>query len=185
MQLCWVWHHKKQIFQKLGKLDGLSERAGGSIFDVNSSHSLGKVLLKSAVYSMLQLFWVIEVYQKLSNQITPRKKIKIVTNKYLDQALETFTSDLSKKILSTGGAIDIHKVIGKLPKPARGWMLPGHKCTGWFKRIRPYNNLYSQVKFDPKTGQILEIYDQPTGASDAIAMQHDVDYSVCGDDKKC
>ena len=37
----------------------------------------------------------------------------------------------------------------------------------------------------PKTGQILEIYDKPTGKTDPIAMQHDVDYSVCKDDKKC
>ena len=35
------------------------------------------------------------------------------------------------------------------------------------------------------TGEILEIYDQPTGKTDAIAMQHDIDYSVCKDDKKC
>lgn len=32
---------------------------------------------------------------------------------------------------------------------------------------------------------MLEIYDQPTGKTDAIAMQHDVDYSVCKDDRKC
>ena len=25
----------------------------------------------------------------------------------------------------------------------------------------------------------------PTGRTDAIAMQHDVDYSICEDDKKC
>ena len=29
-----------------------------------------------------------------------------------------------------GGAIDIHKQIGKLPGPASGWTLPGHKYTG-------------------------------------------------------
>ena len=28
-----------------------------------------------------------------------------------------------------GGAIDIHKQIGKLPKPKAGWTLPGHKYT--------------------------------------------------------
>ena len=50
--------------------------------------------------------------------------------------------------------------------------------------IRPYNDFYSQVKFDPQTGQIVEIYDQPSGATDAVAMQHDVDYPVCKDDKK-
>ena len=79
-----------------------------------------------------------------------------------------------------GGSLDIHKAIaGKLPKPKSGWTLPGHKYTG------PYNDLDSQVKYDPVTGEILEIYDQPTGKTDAIAMQHDVDYSVCKDDKKC
>ena len=78
-----------------------------------------------------------------------------------------------------GRGIDIHKQIGKLPKPKKGWTLPGHKYTG------PYNDLENQVRYDPVTGEILEIYDQPTGATDAVAMQHDVDYSVCGDDRKC
>ena len=78
-----------------------------------------------------------------------------------------------------GAGVDIHKLIGKLPKPAKGWTLPGHKFTG------PYNDWDSQVKYDPVTGQILEIYDQPTSRTDAIAMQHDVDYAVCKDDRKC
>ena len=78
-----------------------------------------------------------------------------------------------------GGSLDIHKAIGKLPKPKGGFTLPGHKYTG------PYNDLDSQVKYDPVTGQILEIYDKPIGRTDKIAMQHDVDYSVCKDDKKC
>ena len=47
-----------------------------------------------------------------------------------------------------GGSLDIHKAIGKLPKPTGGWTLPGHKYTG------PYNDLESQVKYDPTTGQI-------------------------------
>lgn len=42
------------------------------------------------------------------------KKINDVANKYLDQALDSFTSDLSKPISPTGGAIDIHKAIDKL-----------------------------------------------------------------------
>ena len=36
----------------------------------------------------------------------------------------------------------------------------------------------------PNTGQILEIYQQPTGKTDAVSMQHDVDYSVCGNKPK-
>ncbi|MCV6630773.1 MAG: hypothetical protein OIF50_13050, partial [Flavobacteriaceae bacterium] len=83
------------------------------------------------------------------------------------------------KEMGWGAGLDIHKAIGKLPKPKKGWTLPGHKYTG------PYNDLDSQVRYNPVTGAILEIYDQPTGKTDSIAMQHDVDYSVCKDDKKC
>ena len=41
------------------------------------------------------------------------------------------------------------------------------------------------MKYNPKTGEILDIYDQPSEKTDAVAMQHDVDYSICKDDKKC
>ena len=57
--------------------------------------------------------------------------------------------------------------------------LPGHHRAG------PYNDLNSQLKYDLKTGEILEIYDQPTAETDLIAMQHDVDYSISKDDRKC
>ena len=35
--------------------------------------------------------------------------------------------------------MDIHKVIGKLPRPKSGFVLPGHKYTG------PYNPLDEQL----------------------------------------
>ena len=76
-----------------------------------------------------------------------------------------------------GRGFDIHKAIGKLPKPKKGWTLPGHNYTG------PYNPLEKQLSYDPKTGKILKIYQQPTGATDAVAMQHDVDYAVCAGKK--
>ena len=102
-----------------------------------------------------------QALKQLSTKIRPKKSYK--TNR----------KDLD------GGALDIHKAIGKLPRPAGGWTLPGHKYTG------PYNDLENQVRYNPETGEILEIYDQPTGPTDAVAMQHDVDYSVCGDNRKC
>ena len=77
-----------------------------------------------------------------------------------------------------GAGFDIHAAIGKFPKPKQGWVLPGHNYTA------PYNPLEQQVNFDPETGKILEIYQPPTGATDAIAMQHDVDYDVCSNQKK-
>ena len=102
-----------------------------------------------------------QALNQLSTKIRPKKKYK--TNR----------KDLD------GAAIDIHKQIGNLPKPAGGWTLPEHRYTG------PYNDLENQVRYNPETGEILEIYDQPTGPTDAVAMQHDVDYSVCGHDRKC
>ena len=106
-----------------------------------------------------------------------KKKFKEIGQKYLDQVIDSVTDDVSKRIAGKG--VDIHKAIGKLPKPKSGWTLPGHKYTG------PYNDLENQVRYDKDTGEILEIYDMPTGRTDAIAMQHDVDYSICKDDKKC
>ena len=77
----------------------------------------------------------------------------------------------------TVGALDIHKALLKVA-PRKGFVLPGHKYT------RPGNPLASQLKYDPQTGKILEIYEQLTGRTDAVSMQHDVDYSVCGNKPK-
>ena len=62
-----------------------------------------------------------------------------------------------------GSGVDIHKQILKLA-PRKGFVLPGHKYTG------PGNPLESQLKYDPQTGEILEIYEQPTGRTDAVSM---------------
>ena len=78
-----------------------------------------------------------------------------------------------------GSVFDIHKLIGKLPRPKKGFTLPGYNYAG------PYNPLDKQLKFDPNTGEILEIYQQPSGKTDKVAMVHDVQYSLCGDDKTC
>ena len=58
-----------------------------------------------------------------------------------------------------GAGIEIHSAIGKLPKPKWGWTLPGHNYTG------PYNSLEQQVNYVPETGQIKQIYQQPTGGN--------------------
>ena len=81
-----------------------------------------------------------------------------MADKYLNQALDNVTSDLSKKLdpFHKGGAIDIHKAILKVA-PKKGFVMPGHRHTG------PGNPLEQQLRYDPNTGQILEIYQQPTG----------------------
>ena len=102
-----------------------------------------------------------EALDQLTTKIRPKKNYK--TNR----------KDLD------GGTLDIHKAIGKLPTPKAGWTLPGHRYTG------AYNDLEKRVRYNPETDEIIEIYDPPTGPTDAVAMQHDVDYSVYGDNRKC
>ena len=108
-----------------------------------------------------------------------KQQVKDIAHKYLDQALDSFTSDLSKKLdpFHKGGGIDIHKAILKVA-PKKGFVMSGHRYTG------PGNPLEQQLRYDPVTGQILEIYQQPTGKTDAVSMQHDVDYLVCGNKPK-
>ena len=87
-----------------------------------------------------------QALDQLSTKIRPKKNYK--TNR----------KDLD------GGALDIHEAIGKFPRPAGGWTLPGHKYRG------PCNDLENQVRCNPETGEVLEIYDQPTGPTNAVAM---------------
>ena len=62
--------------------------------------------------------------------------------------------------------MDIHKLIGKLPRPPKGFVLPGHKYTG------PYNPLENQLdkNDNPIPGQ------EPKNGVDAISKHHDICY---------
>ena len=88
------------------------------MFDIHDSHSLSEIALKGLANSGAYL--ARQGAAKAMKSDYAKKKIKNVANKYLDQVLDSFTSDLSKKISPTGGAIDIHK----------GFVMPGHKYTG-------------------------------------------------------
>ena len=72
-----------------------------------------------------------------------------------------------------GGKVDIHNLIGKLPRPKGGWTLPKHKYTG------PYNPLDYQLDANdrPLPGQ------EPYNQVDEIAMRHDICYRDNIDDK--
>ena len=69
--------------------------------------------------------------------------------------------------------MDVHKIIGKLPRPKKGFVLPGHKYTG------PYNPLDKQLdEYDqPLPGE------EPFNAVDTISMKHDICYRDNNDKK--
>ena len=62
--------------------------------------------------------------------------------------------------------MDIHKAIGRLPRPKKGFVLPYHKYTG------TYNPLHEQLDENdhPIPGQ------EPYNSVDAISMRHDICY---------
>ena len=70
--------------------------------------------------------------------------------------------------------MDIHKIIGNLPRPKKGFVLPSHKYTG------PYNPLDEQLDENdiPLPGQ------EPFNRVDAISMRHDICYRDRGNSKK-
>ena len=72
----------------------------------------------------------------------------------------------------TGGAFDIHKLIGKLPKPKAGW------TPGKYKYMRPYNPLDKQLSYDPNTGEVTEWRVRPYNRVDEIAAYHDICYDM-------
>ena len=115
-----------------------------------------------------------QALNQLSTKIRPKKNYK--TNiKDLDGSGQRQSRPAAA--VKTASGLDIHKAILKVA-PKKGFVMPGHHYTG------PGNPLDKQLKYDPNTGQILQIYQQPTGKTDAVAMQHDVDYSVCGNKPK-
>lgn len=71
-----------------------------------------------------------------------------------------------------GGAIDIHKMIGKLPKPKSGW------TPGQYKYMGPYNPLDQQLEYDKNTGGITKWHVKPYNKVDEIAANHDICYDM-------
>ena len=76
--------------------------------------------------------------------------------------------------------IDIHKMITgnhitkNLMKP---WG-SNKERTIFNKYTGPGNNLKKQIDFNPYTGEIYKVYDQPSSSNDRCSMYHDVAYTV-------
>ena len=75
-------------------------------------------------------------------------------------------------LLSLGSGVDIHKWIGKLPKPKAGW------TPGKYKYMGPYNPLEKQLTYDPETGEVTEWRVKPYNKVDEIAAYHDICYDM-------
>ena len=92
-----MWDKKDKICQEPGKLIEPSQ-AGGNL--------LGEALLKGSVKGLFNLGRAGAA--KAVKSEAAKQKIKEVANKYLDQALDKFTSDLSKKLDPMHSGSGIH-----------------------------------------------------------------------------
>ena len=66
--------------------------------------------------------------------------------------------------------VDIHKWIGKIPKPKAGG------TPGKYKYMGPYNPLEKQLSYNPETGEVTEWTVKPYNKVDKIAAYHDICY---------
>ena len=107
------------------------------------------------------------VIQKVGSEALDQLSTKVRPNyKYKTDRMD-LDADMYK-----GGAIDIHKAIGKLPRPKAGFT-PG-KC----KYMGPYNPLEKQLEYNPNTGEVTKWYVQPYNRVDEIAAYHDICYDM-------
>ena len=109
---------------------------------------------------------------QLSTKVRPNIKYK-TDRKDLDggsASPQNPPAEIKKRI--NGRGVDVHKVIGKLPKPKAGW------TPGSYKYMGPYNPLDKQLKYDPNTGEVLEWYVNPYNKVDEIAAYHDICYDM-------
>ena len=88
-------------------------------------------------------------------------------------------SQFTKSKENQGGGIDIHKLIGKLPRPKSGFTPSKYKYMG------PYNPLDKQVEYDPNTGEVKKWHVKPFNKVDEIAAYHDICYSMGRSKNEC
>ena len=70
----------------------------------------------------------------------------------------------------SGGKVDLHKLIGKLPKPKAGF------TPGKYKYMGPYNPLEKQLQYDKTTGKVTKWHVKPHNKVDEISAYHDICY---------
>ena len=83
------------------------------------------------------------------------------------------------KEMGWGKGIDIHKWIGKLPRPKAEWT-PGN-----YKYMGAYNPLDKQLEYDPETGEVLRWHVMPYNKVDEVSAYHDICYDMGKDKGEC
>ena len=109
---------------------------------------------------------------------------------FVEQTVGTAMDELSTKVRPNkkyktdrpeldGKGVDIHKWIGKLPRPKAGW------TPGKYKYMGVYNPLDKQLEYDPETGEVLKWKVMPYNKVDEISVYHDICYDMGKNKGEC
>ena len=107
--------------------------------------------------------------KQIENMIKAWEQNKSVKLKFPIKQAQRVQKDMraiAKKRKRKG--LDIHKAIGKIPKPKAGW------TPGRYKYMGPYNPLDKQLEYDKNTGEVTKWHVQPYNQVDEIAAYHDI-----------
>ena len=184
-----MWYNKDEICE-VKKLVSPSQEGG--LFNVNNSHSLGEIALKGILNA--GIYGARMAGAKAIKSDYAKRKIKDMSNKYIDQVLDSVTSDISRKIdpgkigsgidydmrmyagdrvndptnpmYQRGSAIDIQKHLSKLGE------LHMRTPTG-----KKYNYCGPGTKLKERLASNEPKYRDPINSLDSICQKHDIDYS--------
>ena len=165
-----MWHYKDQFCEtKTGKLVSPSEGAGiaSSMADAGLDlfiHKgipwMGKKAVERGIYCGSEALRNPKLQKKAIDYALD--KLNPMIHNVVSQALDELSTKIrpkrnyktNRKDLD-GGALDIHKMIGKLPRPKAGFTPSKYKYMG------PYNPLEKQLEYDKNTGEVTKWYVQP------------------------
>ena len=129
----------------------------------------------------------------MRNKKLQKKAINYGINKltpFIQDSVGTALDELSTKVRPDikyktdrpeldGKGIDIHKWIGKLPRPKAGF------TPGKYKYMGAYNPLEKQLEYDPETGEVLKWKVMPYNKVDEISGYHDICYDMGKNKGEC
>ena len=173
-----LWDKKNKVHQEPGKLGLPPGQSGGELSLSDLGSYAGKAGKKAA--EMGRFFASEWLREPAAQQMLMRK-----AEPFLKSGIDQLSTAIRpKKAYKTnrkdldGKGIDIHKFIGKLPKPKKGWT-PGN-----YKYMGPYNPLDKQLEYDPESGEVLKWNVKPLNRVDEISAHHDICYGMAEDGKR-
>ena len=130
----------------------------------------------------------------MRNKNLQKKAIKYGINKltpFIEESVGSALDEMSTKVrpnkkykthrpeLDIGKGIDIHKWIGKLPRPKAGF------TPGKYKYMGAYNPLDKQLEYDPETGEVLKWKVLSYNKVDEISAYHGICYDMGKNKGEC